>query len=220
MSFSWISQIATLVEKIGMVLLSDPWWLDPGWWLAIVLGIVGSGFIGVLIYRKQRTRKQITYQIISDAPIVNIDKRVEGKVKIIDKDSNKELIDANLISLKIWNSGDIDVKVWNAQDHDVQDMETPITFQFEGRTVVSLTELETDPPEEIIQSKELERYLNKPSPESFCIGLPRCLLERHQSIKLSVLVNGPKGKITQKGKLFQGHILNFDTIKQKTARRR
>lgn len=64
-----------------MVLLSEIWNSETGWWLAIILGIVGSAIIGILIYLAQRTRKQITYQILSDAPIVNIDKKVEGKVR-------------------------------------------------------------------------------------------------------------------------------------------
>lgn len=66
-----------------MIFLSVSWLSDPGWWLAIFFGIAGSGIIGILIYRRQRTRKQITYQILSDAPIVNIDMRVAEKVKII-----------------------------------------------------------------------------------------------------------------------------------------
>ena len=83
-----------------MILLSEVWYSAPGWWLAIILGIIGSGIIGVLIYRKQRNLKQVTYQVLSDAPTVNIDKRVEGKVKImyVDKDSSYEINDANLVS--------------------------------------------------------------------------------------------------------------------------
>jgi hypothetical protein len=202
-----------------MILLSEVWWGDPGWWLAITIGIIGSGIIAVLIYRKQRTRKQITFQVLSDAPTVNIDKRVEGKVKImyLDKDSSYEITDANLVSLKVWNSGDKDVKVWNAEDEDVEDLEVPIRFMFEGRTVVSLTELETDPPKKVIESKDLENYLVKPSTASDSIGLPRCLLKPHQSISLSLIVKGSKGEIYPKGKLYQGKITKFDLYGEPTT---
>jgi hypothetical protein len=195
-----------------MMLLSEVWWSDPGWWLAIAISTIGSGIIALLIYRKQRARKQMTFQVLSDAPTVNIDKRVEDKVKILylDDDSSYEINDANIVSLKVWNSGEKDVKVWNAEDQDVEDLEVPIRFMFEGRTVVSLTEVETDPPEKVIESKDLEKYLVQPSPTSDSIALPRCLLKPGQSISLSLLVKGSKGEIYTKGKLYQGKITKFD----------
>src|SRR6266566_7698012 len=134
------------------------WNSETGWWLAIILGIIGSGIIGVWIYRATRPRKQITYQILSDAPIVNIDKKVEGKVRITYGDSNNEINDANLVSFKVWNSGNTDIKVWSAEDERVEDFEVPIRFIFEGRTVVSLTELETDPLEKVIENIDYEKY--------------------------------------------------------------
>ncbi len=200
-----------------MILLSEIWNRETGWWLAIILGIIGSAIIGILIYFAQRIRKQITYQILSDAPIVNIDKKVEGKVRITYGDSNNEINDANLVSLKIWNSGNTDIKVWSAEHERVEDFEVPIRFTFEGRTVVSLTELETDPPEKVIENIDYEKYTASSFPTPDSIGLPHCLLKPRQSISLSVLVKGSKEEILPSGKLFQGNIKKFDLYGQPTT---
>jgi hypothetical protein len=200
-----------------MVLMSEVWYSEPGWWLALILGIIGSGITGVLIYRVTRERKQITYQILSDAPIVNIDKRVKDIVRIIYVGSNDEINDANLVSIKIWNSGNTDIKVWSPSDEHIDDFEVPIRFTFEGRTVVSITECETDPPEEVIDDVEHGYYLLAPLPTSDSIGLPHCLLKPLQSISLSVLVKGSKGQIIPSGKLFQGNIKKFDLYGQPTT---
>lgn len=200
-----------------MILLSEVWNSETGWWLAIILGVIGSGIIGVWIYRATRPRKQITYQILSDAPIVNIDKKVEGKVRITYGDSNNEINDANLVSFKVWNSGNTDIKVWSAEDERVEDFEVPIRFIFEGRTVVSLTELETDPLEKVIENIDYEKYTATSFPTPDSIGLPHCLLKPRQSISLSVLVKGSKGEIIPNGKLFQGNIKKFDLYGQPTT---
>ena len=127
-----------------IVLLSGAWWNDPSW-ISIFVGAIGI-VIGIIFpiifyYRKQRTHKAITYEVISDAPIVDIDKRVKGKIKIIynDQGNQHEIIDARLLILKIWNSGNTDVKVRDSQDTDGDRFEVPIEFQFEGRKVLNLT---------------------------------------------------------------------------------
>ena len=47
------------------------------------------------------------YEVVSDAPIANTDKRVEDKVKLtyVDQDTDKEIHNANIVSLKLWNAG-------------------------------------------------------------------------------------------------------------------
>lgn len=200
-----------------MILLSEVWNSETGWWLAIILGVIGSSIIGVWIYRATRPRKQITYQILSDTPIVSIDKKVEDKVRITFGDSNDEINDANLVSFKVWNSGNTDIKVWSAEDERVEDFEVPIRFIFEGRTLVSLTELETDPLEKVIENIDYEKYTATSFPTSDSIGLPHCLLKPRQSISLSVIVGGSKGEIIPNGKLFQGNIKKFDLYGQPTT---
>jgi len=45
------------------------------------------------------------YEVVSDVLIANTDKRVEDKVKLtyVDQDTDEEIHNANIVSLKLWN---------------------------------------------------------------------------------------------------------------------
>jgi hypothetical protein len=123
-----------------MIFLSNSWWSDFLGFLGVIITII-SFIFAIVFYRRQRIFKEISYQVLSDAPIVNIDKRVKDKIRIIyaDKDSSEDINDAHLLVLKAWNSGKVDVKVWNSKDPIVkhEDYEVPIGFEFKGRKVLS-----------------------------------------------------------------------------------
>lgn len=210
------SQVSLKISEEGrMNIIRDPL-VDLG------IGLVVTIVVAIIVYKKQEKRKRIMYEIISDVSIASIDERVKNKIKLIYKDngSEKEIKDANLVTLKLWNAGKRDIKIWNTADIDIQDMEVPITFQFEGRTVTSLTELKSDPPNNLIGDKNLETYLKKPFPEPDSVSMPRCFLSPKQSISLSILLQGTKGRVIQSGKLFDGRIMMFDPNKQKKSQRR
>ena len=203
-----------------MILLDDVLWTNP-LFLAI-LGIITTVVIGIPVYLKKPPRKEISYQVVSDAPIANVDRRVEDKVKLIyeDKGSGNEINDARLLILKVWNSGSSEIKVWKVGDEKVEDFNKPIVFKFEGREVVNITGVETDPHNDVIEPEDLETYKKTLQLEPDSIGLPHCSLKPKQSISLSVLLKGSKGRIVAKGKLFQGSIVNLDEIRQKKLERR
>jgi hypothetical protein len=158
---------------------------------SLVIGIV-SVIIAIWFYRNGKLLKRITYEITSDTPVVSIKRQVgRGNIKIEYKDNSghtEEISDASLLTLKIWNSGNIDIKIWNSDDPDIEPMEEPIEFEFDKRTVVSLTEIKTEPPEGVILPKHLDTYLNKPLSSLDHLGLPHCLLKQKQSIELAVLL--------------------------------
>jgi hypothetical protein len=143
-----------------MILLNGVWWTDLFSWVNAVgiPGIIATLIVAIVIYRMQRPRKEISYQVVSDAPLANVDRRVEDKVKLIyeDKGSGNEINDARLLMLKVWNSGRSDIKIWKVGDEKVEDFEKPIVFQFEGREVVNITEVETDPHNDVIEQEDLE----------------------------------------------------------------
>ena len=180
--------------------------------LAIIIGV----FTGYWFYRKAKPLKRITYNILSDIPVVSIKHQVgRGNIKIEYEDNSghiEEISDARLLTLTVSNTGNSDIKIWNSDDTDIEDMEEPIEFELDKRTVVSLTEVETNPQEGVIEQKYLDAYLSKPKPSPDRIGLPHCLLQQEQSIKLSVLVNGKGKKIKQRGKLINGKIGTFEDI--------
>jgi hypothetical protein len=186
---------------------------------SLVIGIVAiiiSVFTGYWFYHKSKPLKRITYDIMSDTPVVSIGRQVgRGKIKIEyehNSGHSEEISDARLLTLKIWNTGNTDIKIWNSNDLDIEDMEEPIEFELDKRTVISLTEVKTNPPEDVILQKDLDTYLNKPLPSPNHLGLPHCLLQQKQSIELSLLVKGEGKKIKHRGKLINGKIGNFEDI--------
>lgn len=194
-------------------------------WISVASLIVGvvSILIGILVsywfYRKGKDLKLLTYQIISDTPIMSIREQLgRGRIKTIYEDSNgheKELDNASLLTLQVQNMGNVDVKIWNMEDTDIEDMEEPIKIEFEGRTVAGLTQVKTDPPEGVIQQKNLDAYLNILLQMVPILGLPRCLLKRRQSIQLSILLQGSGSKIKLEGKFFNGDILSIHDLENR-----
>ncbi len=115
-------------------LLRDPSWQFWGIAISIVLSI--AGIVIPLIVQRSSSRKKITYQFVSDAPVVSIHHGLQSRIKIyLDNDLVE---DARHLVLKVRNSGNIAVT-----DHDY---DPPLKFVFEGRKVLSGDVLETDPP--------------------------------------------------------------------------
>src|SRR5689334_4396632 len=99
---------------------------DVGWVgivVAIIIGIatiVSTVVITIWAVRKQRGKKTIMYQVVSDAPVISMDKSVQDKFEV--RLNGIVVHNARLLVLKLWNSGDIAIK----QD----DYDEPITVEF------------------------------------------------------------------------------------------
>ncbi len=117
-------------------------WHDP-----VFLTILGSlatifaGLIGAVVaywvYRKQRSKKVISYQVISDAPIANINKGLENRVTI--QLDGKPVEDARQVVVTIRNSGNAAVK---RDDYD-----EPLKFTFNSSEIIGFDILNTEPVE-------------------------------------------------------------------------
>ncbi len=225
--------IVRLAYLFAALLLPHDWTTDPVIlaWISVASLIVGA--IGIIIsfllsywfYRKGKSIKLITYEITTDAPIMAIPEITKrGKIRISYEDSNghvEHLRDARFVSLKVQNAGNVDVKIWNSMDIDIENMEEPIEFEFEGRTVVALTQVKTDPPREVIIAGNLQGYINMPLPNPSVLGLPRCLMKSKQSILLGVVLQGQGSKIKVHGKLYNGEIVSvLDLENKKQSKRR
>lgn len=209
-------------------------WHDP-----LFLGLLGAvstvlaGLLGVAItyyvYRRQRSKKELTYQIVSDAPIASIDPSVASRVRLsID---GKQVESASQVVLKLWNSGNVAVKP--------EDYDEPVTFEFNGRAMISTDIIGTDPPElrETLQQaltstsqtsppqsinfpKVLLNLLPHHKPHELglhlpkSINLPKVLLNPKRSITLSVLLTGSGGKNSAKASIVDGELVEFNPEKQ------
>ncbi|MGI9058701.1 MAG: hypothetical protein ACR2H5_08980 [Ktedonobacteraceae bacterium] len=78
-------------------------WHDP-----FTLTIIGAG-VAYLIFRKQTTKKLITYQVISNAPIANFNKTSQIPVEI--KIKNKLVTNPRQIVLKLRNQGNVAINI-------------------------------------------------------------------------------------------------------------
>jgi hypothetical protein len=83
-------------------LLQNPEWQGIG---AIIVFITLP--LSVIFFLKQRHRKNISYRVIADTPVLTIRKEIEDQVQItLD---NQPISDARLVILKIWNSGNVPI---------------------------------------------------------------------------------------------------------------
>lgn len=182
-------------------------WHDPlfqfGTNVAItVLAIVVSSFVSIWIYRRQRSKKEISYQIISDAPVISVDQKIAPQVEI--KLDGKVVKDVTLAVIKVWNSGNMAVK---RDDYD-----EPIKFEFKGRTVMSSEVLETEP-KDLMDSTLFKTFIPSPQQAQEYVELPPYLLNPKQSVTFSVLLDGAKGITKKRGRIVDGTIVLFDAAR-------
>jgi hypothetical protein len=179
----------------------DPW-RDPIWQfigviVAILLGVVGL-IVAIRANRQQNRRKELTYQIEVDTPVVSVDKTLKNAVEIRYHGSVVE--DVRLVLIKIWNSGTLAVKR--------EDYEEPIKFELPGRTRLSYR-VESDP-EEVTKAKNPDDFLKF---EPDCVKLSPFLLNPTDSVTLNMLVSG-QGKIKGAARIIDGKLIEFDPGKQ------
>src|SRR5689334_12225079 len=116
--------------------LQDAGWVGIG--VTFIIGvatIVTTIVITIWAVRKQRATREIMYQVVSDAPVVSIDKTVKDEVEVRIK--GKVVNNARLLVLKVWNAGDIAIKQ--------NDYYEPITVEFPERDILSSEVFETQP---------------------------------------------------------------------------
>jgi hypothetical protein len=203
-----------------LVVQPHDWTKDPvllGWIAvaSLVVGVIGI-IIGIVagywFYHKGKSRKQIMYGVSSDARIMSIPgstKKGSIKVMYIDEDGHaKEVERGRLVTLWIRNSGNVDVKVWDWQHKDGEGLEEPIQFEFEQRKLLALTQVQTTPREGVVSGDNLHAYLSSPFASTECLGLPLCLLKPNHSLRLGVLLDGPKTAVKVKGRFVDGEVLS------------
>jgi hypothetical protein len=101
----------------------------------VAIGLITIS-VSVLLFRKQIKRKGISYQVVSDAPVLSIKEEIKGRVQVLF--DTKSVSDARMVILKIWNSGNTDILPSEFVD--------PIKFSFgEKAEILDAEILETVP---------------------------------------------------------------------------
>lgn len=186
-------------------------WHDTVFQLIIVVIVtLLSAFIGgaivIWVYRKQKSKKEITYQIVSDAPIASINQAVADRVEL--RFDGNPIKEARILVLKVWNSGNVAVK---RDDYD-----EPITFTFHGRTVISSDILETTPTD-LIDQKIIKTFLTF---KGESVEIPKFLLNPQQSVSVTTLLIGAKNSISIRARIIDGKVEHYSNRLSKFYRGR
>src|SRR5258706_2035582 len=169
--------------------------------IGTVLGII----VTLLIARKQRNRKEISYEIVSDTPIANINKEVKDRVEI--QFDGKTVRDLSLVILRVSNTGNRAVTP--------SDFGKPIRFEFDGRTVKDANVLSASSTE-VLGEEEMKPLL---APEQNAIILNPLLLNPKDLVTIKVLVDGLKGTIKGTSRIAEGTLTVLNTKKQPKYKR-
>lgn len=114
---------------------------DPIWqFISVIIAIIAL-IAPIFADRMQRNRKDLVYEIISNAPVLNNPEFVKNRVELLLDGS--PVSDASLIILKLWNAGNISI-----QSRDFE--EAPITFSFRDANgqdveIINADILDTEP---------------------------------------------------------------------------
>lgn len=81
---------------------------NPLWQFAVNAAIgLFTIIVTIIIYRKQQNRRSVTYEIISDTPILSLKEEIKGRVQVLF--DTKPVGEVRLVTLKLKNSGDMPV---------------------------------------------------------------------------------------------------------------
>lgn len=172
--------------------------MDSGW-IAVVVSILAI-FGAFLIYRLQRTRKVLAYQIVSNTIVLSVKegKDVQGRVEVLfDK---KPVKDVHVVTLRLWNSGNTPIR---REDYDRNNL---IQIEFgKDAQVLEAEVLKTS-------HKNIENEVKSSltiSGENIFIN--PVLLNSQSSIYLKVLLTKFQGEITMdKMGIVGGQTLSWD----------
>jgi hypothetical protein len=175
-------------------------WHDPviltifGVVATILAVLIGAG-VTYLVFLKQRTRKELSYQVISVAPIASVNKALANRVTI--QFDGKPVNDAIQVVLKIRNSGNVAIR---RDDYD-----EPIKFVFAGSEIIGIDILSTEPPD-LINSMDKNAFIK--------IGkdwaeIEKYLLNAKQAITFTVLLDGVFKELEVRGRIIDGQIVRY-----------
>lgn len=175
-------------------------WHDPltltilGVFGTIVGAIIGA-VVAYLIFRRQTTKKLISYQIVSNAPIANLNKTFQNTVTI--QINGQSVPNARQVVLTLRNQGNAAVKQG--------DYDKPMKFLFTGSKVVGSDILDTVPPE--LKNSINNNIFVQIGTDS--IELEKILLNPNDSITVTILLDGNYNQLDVGGRIIDGRIIEY-----------
>jgi hypothetical protein len=153
-----------------MEFLRDSIWQFIGVVVAIIFPLI------LLIF--QRNRKDLSYEIVSNVPIVSVGKEISHRVQVLLE--NRLVTNVNLVILKLQNSGNVSIRT---EDFD---QDSPIIFNFGKNIEILEADLLETKPKAIINRVKVR--LTKKE-----LILMPLLLNKKDEIKFKLLIKDYKG---------------------------
>jgi hypothetical protein len=145
---------------------------DPGWQFLVgsLLAVV-TIIVSVAVYMKQRQRKRLSYQIVSNTPLLSVEEEIKKDLVIQYK--GKEVKEVDLLVVRIVNTGNIPI--------DKKDFDRPITLDLGEEAQILTAEISDKKPDELQPSINVEQSKVKLEP---------ILLNQGDEITFKMLVAG------------------------------
>jgi hypothetical protein len=176
-------------------------------WLGIVVGVFGIAVaIWAAVYQvqKQRVKKELIYQKISEAPIVTVNSDVASRVEVLLDGKSAKGVRLLVFAVKNVGSGAVTVK----------DYFEPLTFHFDVE-VVGGEVLKTEPGAFLDPSQFASFLIFKER----AVQLSACPLNPGDAITFSIFIEG-EGLPVVHGRINSGTIREFDPITEQTRKQK
>ncbi len=200
-----------LADQSSTSILDDPFFLAIlGAVITLLAGLIGA-FVTYWVYRKQRSKRELSYQIVSDAPIASVNKDFEDRVKILL--DGQQVAEARQIVIKLINTGNVAVR---REDYDDQ-----VEFLVEDCEVIGGEVINTEPSDliNLIDKKSFRTILSANPQTGMFISravFQKFLLNPKESITFTFLLDGVYKKLDVRGRIVDGKIVKY---KMKTSLR-
>ena len=142
---------------------------DPMWQFIGAISGIGALMVAIVAIFVQRRRKELSYEVLSNSPVLSVQEEIEGKLVILFEQQPVKAV--QLLEVKLANSGN--------QPITSSDFETPITLEFGEKSKILTGEVTGTATEGLMASISVEQCH---------IALNPLLLNRGDSVTIRVLV--------------------------------
>ena len=154
-------------------------------YLGLIIGalcLLTSVLVPVVIYLKERSKKEISYIVFDDMPLLNIKEEVKENFEV--SYMGIPVQDATLLSVRVWNSGNVPI--------EEADFIDPIKLDFGKDATVIFFHIFSNP------DNILSQYKKSLSGEGYITFKPR-LFNKGYEIRVAVMVTGFSGYAKAEG---------------------
>ena len=119
--------------------------VDTAEWIGTVASIIAV-ILSIIVYLVTRKKKALSYEVLSEYPLISIDDEIEGKLQVLYGGSPVENV--HLLLVKFFNSGNVPITS--------SDFERPITLQLRDESKGLFAERVKASPNNLIVSLRID----------------------------------------------------------------